>query len=270
MSETTPIDSSIPSDLDVSSSDELSNDIRLLGRLLGEIVHGHAGEKTFERIESVRQLAVNGRREGHSAVESLRNALSGQPIEEQLDVIRAFDWLSLLANTAEDVHVERRRRYHRAARSSPQPGSLDATFERLARPDVSDARIAEVLGELQVSPVITAHPTEVRRQTILDVLRVVAELLDERSRHDADDPATEDIDRALRTNILMLWQTAILRLSKLRVRDEINEALRYYPASLFETVPALASDLEAVAAARFGAANVDASAAISMGSWIGG
>ena len=270
MSETTPIDSSIPSDLDVSSSDELSNDIRLLGRLLGEIVHGHAGEKTFERIESVRQLAVNGRREGHSAVEALRNALSGQPIEEQLDVIRAFDWLSLLANTAEDVHVERRRRYHRAARSSPQPGSLDATFERLARPDVSDARIAEVLGELQVSPVITAHPTEVRRQTILDVLRVVAELLDERSRHDADDPATEDIDRALRTNILMLWQTAILRLSKLRVRDEINEALRYYPASLFETVPALASDLEAVAADRFGAANVDASTAISMGSWIGG
>jgi|TARA_R110002110_G_scaffold249897_5_gene466118 phosphoenolpyruvate carboxylase len=270
VSETTPIDSSIPSDLDASRSDELSDDIRLLGRLLGEIVRGQAGERTFERIESVRQLAVNGRREGHSAVGALRTALSGQPIEEQLNVIRAFDWLSLLANTAEDVHVERRRRYHRAARSSPQPGSLDATFERLARPDVSDARIAEVLGELQVSPVITAHPTEVRRQTILNVLRVVAELLDERSRHNADDPATEDIDKALRTNILTLWQTAILRLSKLRVRDEINEALRYYPASLFETVPALASDLEAVAAARFGADNVDASKAISMGSWIGG
>ena len=270
MSETTPIDSSIPSDLDTSSSDELSDDIRLLGRLLGEIVRGQAGNDTFERIESVRQLAVNGRRGDHSAVEALRAALSGQPIEEQLDVIRAFDWLSLLANTAEDVHVERRRRFHRAARSNPQSGSLDATFERLAQPDVSGERVAEVIGELLVSPVITAHPTEVRRQTILDVLRVVAELLDERSSHDADDPMTVDIDKALRTNILTLWQTAILRLSKLRVRDEINEALRYYPASLFETVPALVSDLEAVAATRFGADNVDASTAISMGSWIGG
>jgi phosphoenolpyruvate carboxylase len=264
-----PIDSSISSHLDASNSDELSDDIRLLGRLLGEIVRGQAGDTTFERIESVRQLAVNGRREGHSAVEALRDALSGQPIEEQLNVIRAFDWLSLLANTAEDVHVERRRRFHRAARSSPQHGSLDATFQRLAQPDVADQRVAEVIGELLVSPVITAHPTEVRRQTILDVLRVIAELLNERSSHDAHDPMTDDIDKALHTNILTLWQTAILRLSKLRVRDEINEALRYYPASLFETVPALASDLEAVAA-RFGADNVDASKAISMGSWIGG
>jgi phosphoenolpyruvate carboxylase len=250
--------------------EELSNDIRLLGRILGDIVRDQSGDETFQLIESVRKAAVKGRRKHESAVEVLRAALSHQPIEQQLDVIRAFDWLSLLANTAEDVHLERRRRFHRAHRSTAQLGSLDATFERLRSFGVNANEVVDVIGELVVSPVITAHPTEVRRQTILDVLREIAEILDDRYRLEADDPAVEDAEARLRVNILSLWQTAILRLSKLRVRDEINEALRYYSASLFETIPALSRHLEQIAEDDFGAVDVDASAAISMGSWIGG
>ena len=250
--------------------EELSNDIRLLGRILGDIVRDQTGTETFELIESVRKAAVSGRRNNESAVEELRAALSDQPIEQQLDVIRAFDWLSLLANTAEDVHLERRRRYHRAARSTAQPGSLDATFNRLRSIGVDAGLVAEVIDALAVSPVITAHPTEVRRQTILNVLRNVAQVLDERNRLDANDPAVDDAEAQLAVNILSLWQTAILRLSKLRVRDEINEALRYYSASLFETIPALSRHLERVAEDDFGARHADASAAVSMGSWIGG
>lgn len=253
-----------------SPYEELSNDIRLLGRILGDTVREQSGDETFELIESVRQVAVDGRRNAESTVETLRAALSGQPIAQQLDVIRAFDWLSLLANTAEDVHLERRRRFHRAHRSTAQPGSLDATFERLRSIGVDDARVAEVIHQLVVSPVITAHPTEVRRQTILDVLREIAQVLDERHRLDDDDPAAHDAEERLAVDILSLWQTAILRLSKLRVRDEINEALRYYSASLFETVPALARHLETIVAEDFGGVDVDASGAITMGSWIGG
>ena len=196
--------------------------------------------------------------------------MSDQPIEQQLDVIRAFDWLSLLANTAEDVHLERRRRFHRAHRSTAQPGSLDATFERLRSIGVDAGEVVGVIDALSVSPVITAHPTEVRRQTILDVLREIAEVLNERNRLDANDPAIDDADARLGVNILSLWQTAILRLSKLRVRDEINEALRYYSASLFETIPALSRHLEQIVEDDFGAIDADASAAVSMGSWIGG
>lgn len=253
-----------------SPYEELSNDIRLLGRILGDIVREQSGDETFELIESVRQAAVAGRRHGESAVEVLRSALSDQPIEQQLDVIRAFDWLSLLANTAEDVHLERRRRFHRAHRSTAQPGSLDATFERLRSIGVDAGEVVGVIDALSVSPVITSHPTEVRRQTILDVLREIAEVLNERNRLDTNDPAIDDADARLGVNILSLWQTAILRLSKLRVRDEINEALRYYSASLFETIPALSRHLEQIVEDDFGAIDADASAAVSMGSWIGG
>ena len=235
---------------DATGYEELSSDIRLLGRLLGQVISDQAGPDTLHLIESIRRRAVHARRNGVSSVESLREALSDQPIEEQIHVIRAFDWLSLLANTAEDVHLERRRRFHRAAASTPQPGSLAATFDRLEAAGVAKQHVAEVIAELQVSPVITAHPTEVRRQTILDVLKRVALLLDEHSRLDDEDPGVTDIEHELELKILMLWQTAILRLSKLRVRDEINEALRYYSASLFVTVPELSRDLERIAIER--------------------
>ena len=89
---------------------------------------------------------------------------------------------------------------------------------------------------------LTAHPTEVRRKTVLDALGRIADLLDERGRLHGDAPERLDLDDALRLQVLMLWQTAILRLSKLRVRDEINESLRYYDTSLFEVVPGIQRD----------------------------
>jgi len=196
--------------------------------------------------------------------------LSHHSIEQQLHVIRAFDWLSLLANTAEDVHVERRRRHHRAAGTTPQPGSLAATFDGLDAAGVDHKQIVATLTGLQVSPVITAHPTEVRRKTILNVLAEVAQLLDERGRLPDGHPDQFEIESKLDVHVLTLWQTALLRLSKLRVRDEVNEALRYYEASLFETVPKLGRDLETMAAERYETDGLDTTAAISMHSWIGG
>ena len=255
-------------DLIDERSDELSEDIHLLGGLLGDVVREQAGQHIFDLIEQARLIAVAGRRSGRAAVDELRAVLD-RPIEEQLNVLRAFDWLSMLANTAEDVHVERRRRYHREARSAPRPGSLAATLDALRAAGVAPEHLAEVVADLQVSPVITAHPTEVRRKTILDVLAEVARLLDERSRLAADDPQRGVFERRLDVKVLTLWQTALLRLSKLRVRDEINEALRYYRSSLFEVIPTLVTEL-ADAVALPGADPIDTSRTISMGSWIGG
>ncbi|MGI9645821.1 MAG: phosphoenolpyruvate carboxylase, partial [Ilumatobacteraceae bacterium] len=248
----------------------LSEDIRLLGRLLGDVIRDQAGDGTFDLVESVRRIAVHGRRQGTTAVRELHDVLIDQPIEEQLHVIRAFDWLALLANTAEDVHLDRRSRYHRAAGHRARPGSLDASFDRLAEADVAPEVVASVVGDLEVSPVITAHPTEVRRQTIRNELEQVAALLNERSRLGDDLPGIAEIDARLDVHVLTLWQTALLRLSKLRVRDEINEALRYYDSSLFRTVPELSRDLARVTEARVGAVDLDTTLAINMGSWIGG
>lgn len=252
------------------SNHQLSADIRLLGRLLGNVVRDQAGDDVFELIEQIRRVAVSARRDGISSVDDLREMLSHHSIEQQLHVIRAFDWLSLLANTAEDVHVERRRRHHRAAGTTPQPGSLAATFDGLDAAGVDHKQIVATLTGLQVSPVITAHPTEVRRKTILNVLAEVAQLLDERGRLPDGHPDQFEIESKLDVHVLTLWQTALLRLSKLRVRDEVNEALRYYEASLFETVPKLGRDLETMAAERYETDGLDTTAAISMHSWIGG
>ncbi len=260
----------VPRIADSPADDELSDDIRLLGRLLGDVIRRQAGDDTFDLVESVRRVAVESRRAGRTDVDELESLLRSEPIAEQLHVIRAFDWLSMLANTAEDVHLERRRRHHRAAGSKARPGSLAATFDQLAQAVVPPELIVDVVADLRVNPVITAHPTEVRRQTILHVMNEIADLLDDRSRCQPDDPSRDDLDRQLGICIVTLWQTALLRLSKLRVRDEINEALRYYDASLFDTLPALALDLEQAVAERFDGAVVEAGASIAMGSWIGG
>jgi phosphoenolpyruvate carboxylase len=259
-----------PSFTDASGNEALGDDIRLLGRLLGDVVRDQAGDDTFELVEAVRKVAVSGRRSGTSSVAGLENLLDSQPIDQVLHVVRAFDWLSLLANTAEDMHVERRRRHHLAVGSGAQHGSLEATFDDLIEQGVTPETILATLADLEVSPVITAHPTEVRRKTILDVLGDVADLLDQHDRLHDTDKRRDDVVRRLDARILTLWQTAILRLSKLRVSDEINEALRYYDVSLFETIPRLGADLESLAAERFGAAPFDTSTVVSMGSWIGG
>jgi phosphoenolpyruvate carboxylase len=129
--------------------------------------------------------------------------------------------------------------------------------------------VVQLLYELVVTPVITAHPTEVRRQTVLDVLADVAGLLADRTGLADEHPDRSAIDRRLELTVLTLWQTAEVRMSRLRVVDEINEALRYYPASLFDVVAAIERLVERLAAQRFHI-HVDASQVIRMGSWIGG
>ncbi len=208
-----------------AKDDALSDDIRLLGRLLGDVLRAQAGDDVFNLVEDVRRRAVDARRDGRSPLASLGGALPTRPIAEQLHLIRAFGWLSVLANTAEDVHHERRRRFHRLAGSLPRAGSLAAAFQRLGAAGTDPLEMQRLVEELVVVPVITAHPTEVRRQTVLTVLGDIAELL--AARAGVSDPGERvTIEQRLTVHVLTLWQTALLRLSKLRVADEISEALR--------------------------------------------
>ncbi len=146
---------------------------------------------------------------------------------------------------------------------------MASAMERLAAAGVDAADRQRLIGDLLVVPVITAHPTEVRRQTVLDVLGDVARLLADRTRPPTARSTSTRSTTGSSLHVLTLWQTAVLRLSKLRVVDEINEALRYYAASLFEVVPALERDLEHLVGERWGV-TVDATDVVRMGSWIGG
>jgi len=144
-----------------------------------------------------------------------------------------------------------------------------AVLERVRKAGVSDDDLMTTVESLQVSPVITAHPTEVRRKTVLEVLDQLSGLLDALDVRRDDAEAVARIERELAVCVLMLWQTALLRLSKLRVRDEINEAIRYYSTSLFDVIPALTRDLASSVEAP-GGRRADTSGSITMGSWIGG
>ncbi len=253
-----------------SPAPNAGDDVRLLGRLLGDVVREQAGNAAFELIERVRQIAVTERRSGATPFAELEQALAGVDLDLLLHVIRAFAWLSLLADAAEDVHLERRRRHHRGRGDAHHTGTLASTFERLRLDGATAGEVGAALASLMVSPVLTAHPTEVRRKTVLDRVGRIADLLDVRSRLAPDaGPERNDIDDHLRLEVLALWQTAILRLSKLRVRDEIIESLGYYQASLFSVVPALRQQTATEFERAFGVA-ATVGPVVSMGSWIGG
>jgi phosphoenolpyruvate carboxylase len=241
----------------------LREDIRLLGRVLGEVIGEQAGADVLELVESTRVEAFRIRRSEVDRGELAERLAALEPRQAN-HVIRAFSHFSLLANIAEDVHHERRRRHHRREGSPPQVGSLAASLELLDAADLDPAVVARELTGALVVPVVTAHPTEVRRKTISQVQRQVSELLQHR---DVDDPAWS---AHLWREVLTLWQTALLRLSRLRLADEIDEALRYYDLSLFEVVPEINAELRRALQERWPDAGLLATPMLRPGSWIGG
>jgi phosphoenolpyruvate carboxylase len=244
----------------------LRDDIRLLGRVLGEVIGEQAGPEVLELVESTRLEAFGVRRSEVDRAE-LAQRLAGLDVRSANHLIRAFSHFSVLANLAEDIHHERRRRHHRRAGSPPQHGSLAATFALLDRADLSADTVARELAGALVCPVVTAHPTETRRRTVFQVQRQIAQLIRERDR--AGDVGDEWSARLWRS-VLTLWQTALLRLSRLRLTDEIDEALRYYELSLFDVVPAINAELRRAVDQRWPGAGVLRRPMLLPGSWIGG
>jgi phosphoenolpyruvate carboxylase len=261
----------------------LKEDTRLLGRVLGDVLRAQTGEDGFARIESIRQTAVKLRRAapGEAAAhvkDELAHLLNPLPIAHVLEVIRAFSYFSHLANLAEDVHQTRRRRAHALAGSPSQPGSVAHAFERLAQARVPPDRIHAFFADALIAPVLTAHPTEVQRKSIQDCEREIVRLLKWRDRSTLTPEEQDAMRDGLYRQVLALWQTAMLRLNKLDVREEIDNGIGYYPSTFFAEIPRLYTAVEAHCAAlealdsRF--RGNDTAATLSpffvMGSWIGG
>ena len=164
----------------------LREDTRLLGRLLGDVLRALTGDEGFARIEAIRQTAIRFRRAGPDDAASVKaelaTLLNGLPIAQTLDVVRAFSYFSHLVNIAEDVHQNRRRRMHALAGSPPQRGSLADALDCVAAQGIDGPAVVEWFAHALVSPVLTAHPTEVQRKSILDCEREIARLLQWRDR----------------------------------------------------------------------------------------
>ncbi|HTS53842.1 MAG TPA: phosphoenolpyruvate carboxylase, partial [Burkholderiales bacterium] len=249
----------------------LKEDIRLLGRLLGDTLREQDGDQTFDLIEHIRQTAIRFRREGDTQARSeLEALLSGLSHAQTVAVIRAFTYFSQLSNIAEDLHHNRRRRAHQIAGSPPQEGSLAAALARVADAERGPEAVAAFFGEALISPVLTAHPTEVQRKSILDCQLEIAQLLCERDRMDLTPEERSSSEEQLRRVILTLWQTRILRELRLTVRDEIENGLSYYRYTFLRQLPRLYAEIEDLLKARWPGAHISVAPILRLGAWIGG
>ena len=234
----------------------LIEDIRLLGRILGDVIREQEGADAFELIEKIRKLSVAFRRHAdHEADRSLKKLLKSLSGDMAVSVIRAFTYFSHLANLAEDRHHIRRRAIHERA-GDTQEGSIEVALQRLRWAGITPRVISNTLAHSYVSPVLTAHPTEVQRKSILDAERAIARLLTERDEiraraaaanlpRDALTPRELAANEALlRSRVMQLWQTRLLRFTKLTVADEIENALSYYEATFLREIPKIYAGLE--------------------------
>jgi phosphoenolpyruvate carboxylase len=241
----------------------LVEDIRLLGRILGDVIREQEGTAAFELIERIRQLSVAYRLKADaSAGRVLDRLLKNLSADQTVTVIRAFSYFSHLANIAEDQHHVRRRAVHEKA-GDLQDGSLALAFERLHRADHRAAEIAATLATAYISPVLTAHPTEVQRKSILDAERAIAELLSERDELSSPERRADN-EALMRARVTQLWQTRMLRTAKLRVSDEVENALSYYGTTFLREIPRLYRDIERALPGH------PVASFLRMGHWIGG
>ncbi|SIQ87134.1 phosphoenolpyruvate carboxylase [Pseudacidovorax sp. RU35E] len=271
-----PGENAAPSPRKGTDDAPLIEDIRLLGRILGDVIREQEGKDSFDLVEKVRTLSVAFRRDAdQSADRALKQLLKGLSAAQTVQVIRAFTYFSHLANLAEDRHLIRRRTEAERAGEAID-GSLDVALARIRKAGVSADDVVGTLAHSYLSPVLTAHPTEVQRKSILDAERGIAQLLTARdeirqrqtlfaAQKDTLTPRElEENEALLRTRVVQLWQTRLLRFTKLTVADEIENALSYYEATFLREIPKVYATLEKA----LGAEHI--ASFFRMGQWIGG
>lgn len=257
---------------------ELQDDIRFLGRLLGFSIKESEGQSLFDQIEHLRRTAVTIRRaavsqgDGEVDVDSVMRRLIAeidQKSDQELKLLsRAFSYFMHLANIAED-RLQRRLDHLDHQFETPNMHGLSGTIERLNKNGVNSQRIYDYLDELNIVPVLTAHPTEVQRKSILDRHEVISNSLRE-YHHVNDAQQKEVIAERILGQIQLLWYTRMLRFDTLSVEDEINNALNFYKSTFLKTIPQLYDKMYKYLSKDVEIDNSKVANFLTMGSWIGG
>ncbi len=246
--------------------DPLAVEVRLLGSLLGQVIAEQAGRELLDLVERVRRGTIQLRRGDDP---SLRGALMAELAALDPDraevVVRAFSLYFRLVNLAEerelvrsDRRAERRRRQagRGPAASHAPDDSLAAAVDWLGRSGSDRATIIAAVDRLRVTPVLTAHPTEARRRTVLIALRRVDRLLGRLADREIGPAEDRDVRRRLREEITILWRTADLRAAAVSPLDEVRTALAFFDETLFSIVPRLYRQADAALDALAGAGEV--------------
>ncbi|GJL76600.1 MAG TPA: phosphoenolpyruvate carboxylase [Nitrosomonas sp.] len=249
----------------------LRKDIRLLGRMLGDILREQEGETSFELVEKIRQTAIRFHREQDpQARHELDRILAELSNAATVVVVRAFSYFSQLSNIAEDVHHNRRRRAHLCAGSSPQAGSVTLALGRVFESGIDSESLANFFAKAVVSPVLTAHPTEVQRRSILDCQLTIERLLRERALTQLTPNEKRQNEENLHAMIQILWLTRMLRSVRLSVHDEIDNGLAYYSYTFLSQVPYIYAKIENLLERHMGDKAPHVNSFLRIGSWIGG
>ena len=249
----------------------LRDDVRLLGDLLGETLRAMEGPHLFEAVEQVRARA-KGAHAGHAGeFTSLSTALSQLPVEAALPVARAFTHFLHLANIAEQHHrIRRRREYQRDPDAPPQRGSCDETFARLIAGGIDPEGLHRAVCSMQIELVLTAHPTEIARRTLVQKYNRIARALEMRDRPDLTIPERDEIDAALLREIMSAWGTADVRSERPSPLDEVRAGLLIFEQSLWSAVPRYLRAVDRALRTTTGRGLPPGTTPIRFGSWIGG
>jgi phosphoenolpyruvate carboxylase len=253
-----------------SLAKDLHENIRYLGRVLGEAILNKEGQETFDAIEHIRQTAVKFRRNNdQQAAVSLENTLKNLSPEQAVPIIRAFSHFKHLVNIAEDLYAHQRTRINE---DKLGVGMLAHTVNQFNKPEVDYQTIVQFFNEALVSPVLTAHPTEVQRKSILELQDALAHYLAERDTLISE----KEIERnrlLIEGTICAIWQTRVVRLSKISVINEIENAISYYETTFLHAIPEILQDLERdinrIFSKEFDGL-YQLPSFLHMGSWIGG
>lgn len=240
--------------MSVQPADHVREDIRLLGRVLDRVIAKQEGQEIFDLVESTRRAAFDISH-GDAAPEDLLAVFHDMDITKMNLVARALSHFALLTNVVEDLEDEK----------AAAPVSLRTTFTHLKDSGVDADKVAELISGAQVAPVLTAHPTEARRRTVFDTQTHIKRLLSE-LRAGADPAA---IEREMELRMTLMWQTALIRIARPRLEDEIDVGLRYYKLSLLEQIPALNRAIRYELRDTFDR-DLALTPVMRPGSWIGG
>lgn len=249
----------------------LRDDVRLLGDLLGRTLRTIEGDDLFSAVERVRGLAKRARSGTPGDFETLAVDLSRMPVDDALPVARAFTHFLHLANIAEQHHrIRRRRVYQREPEASPQRGSPEETFPRLIAEGITPDSLYRAVTTLRVELVLTAHPTEIARRTLVQKYNRIAAALARQDRADLTRPEQDEIEADLLREIMAAWGTADVRRVRPTPLDEVRSGLVVFEESLWDAVPRYLRGVDRALRAATGRPLPLDTAPVVFGSWIGG
>jgi phosphoenolpyruvate carboxylase len=249
----------------------LRDDVRLLGDLLGETLRAHAGEALFRTVERVRGLAKSARGGNDAGFRALADELSRVPLDDSLPIARAFAHFLHLANIAEQHHrIRRRRAYERVPHAAPQRGSCQDGFALLLAAGIAPDQLYESVCALRIELVLTAHPTEVVRRTLVQKYNRIAALLARRDRPDLTPVEHDELTAALRGEIAAAWATSEVRWQRPTPIDEVRGGLVLFEQSLWDALPRFLRAVDRALRASTGRGLPIEATPIRFGSWIGG